>query len=130
MTTGYPAWNQDMIRSGTSENGFWALKVEEAGTYKFELRRWPRESKLALGDAAPTGDPIPGGTPYAEGKVFSFHSAKLKLNDTLLEAEVDEKSECVTFTTELKPGDYNVQSWLMHDDKDSLPAFYLYVLGL
>jgi hypothetical protein len=129
-TKGYPAWNQVRILSGVSKNGFWALKVEKAGTYNFELRGWPSESKLALGFAAPAGAPIPWGNPFAEGKLFLFQKAILKLNDTVFETEVDNTSECVTFTTDIEQENYIVQSWLLKADKDFFPAFYLYILGL
>ena len=40
--------NQSQIRSGPIANGFWALDVNRAGQYRFELRRWPREVDLPI----------------------------------------------------------------------------------
>jgi len=39
---------QRQVRRADLKNGVWHLTVEKPGTYSFELRRWPRESGLAL----------------------------------------------------------------------------------
>lgn len=44
------AWNQIQVRGGTVCNGYWEVDVRNAGSYEFELRRWPREAGHALAD--------------------------------------------------------------------------------
>lgn len=127
MTKGYPAWNQDMIRSGTSENGFWTITVEEEGAYEFHLQRWPEESGLALGEKAPEGENIPGGEPYEEGRSFTFKKAKLKINEKEFESDVDNNAASVSFKVHLDKGDYNIQSWLTDVSGVTIPAFYVYI---
>ena len=36
------------IRGSPVANGFWAVEIAQAGQYRFELRRWPREADLAM----------------------------------------------------------------------------------
>jgi len=41
---------QRQVRIGVRKNSYWHLLVDRAGTYTFELRRWPRESGLSLSE--------------------------------------------------------------------------------
>ncbi len=42
---------QEQVRIAERKNSYWDLEIERAGTYRFELRRWPRESGLKLTEA-------------------------------------------------------------------------------
>ena len=42
------AWNQTQVRNGQQVTGYWEIDVRSAGTYVFEVRRWPREADAAL----------------------------------------------------------------------------------
>ena len=44
-TKGLPPWNQTMIRKDPAVNGWWAVEVPEAGTYRFTLRDRPRRRR-------------------------------------------------------------------------------------
>ena len=41
------------VKNGNEKNGYWLLDVEEAGTYEFELRRWPKELDRTLSSPEP-----------------------------------------------------------------------------
>ena len=45
------AWNQTAIASAQKSTGRWCVDVEQAGTYRFRLRRWPEELELPLDEA-------------------------------------------------------------------------------
>ncbi len=47
-------------------NGFWNVEVEQAGRYRFLLRRWPREADAAITAPLPEYRGMDG--MYAEGK--------------------------------------------------------------
>lgn len=44
-----PIWMQSDVAAGRRASGFWAVDVREAGSYIFQLRRWPVEADTALG---------------------------------------------------------------------------------
>src|SRR3546814_6411540 len=46
---------QSQVLKGVQKNSYWLLDVAEAGTYTFELRRWPKELDIPLSQH-PTGD--------------------------------------------------------------------------
>src|SRR3546814_19971886 len=46
---------QSQVLKGVQKNSYWLLDVAEAGTYTFELRRWPKELDIPLSQY-PTGE--------------------------------------------------------------------------
>ena len=44
-------WNQNMVAAALASSGRWNVFFEQAGTYRFSLRRWPEELDLAIDDA-------------------------------------------------------------------------------
>jgi arylsulfatase A-like enzyme len=53
------AWDQPHIRAAQQSTGTWTVQVEQAGRYRFSLRRWPQELGLPM-DAVPRGQADPG----------------------------------------------------------------------
>jgi hypothetical protein len=45
-------WNHAQVAAGPTAAGDWRIRAARAGTYRFEVRRWPREA-----DAPPAGAP-------------------------------------------------------------------------
>lgn len=43
-----PPWNHAMVATGASAAGDWQIRAARAGTYRFEVRRWPREADTEL----------------------------------------------------------------------------------
>lgn len=43
-----PPWNHATIAGGPSAAGDWRIRTARAGTYRFEVRRWPREADAEL----------------------------------------------------------------------------------
>jgi len=67
-TTNPPPWNQNYIRAGLADNGWWALDVARAGTYRIRLYRYPPETGLDFTAAAPAGEEVPNGKAYLRGE--------------------------------------------------------------
>lgn len=102
---GSSPWSSSHFRK--PGNGKWAVTVEKDGTYAFECRHFPREAKK----------------PHGAGH------ARILIGDVSAETEVDPGSEFVTFELELKAGEYDLQTWLKRDGKES-GALFVYVSAM
>ena len=107
---------QKQVVEGVRKNSYWSLSVAEPGTYRFELRRWPRETDLALDE--PDGDR--GKLPIAKARI---HVAGIE-QDT----EVRSGSKSADFTLQLPAGQTLLHTWFY--DQANRPlcgAYYVYV---
>lgn len=122
-------WHQRHIRAGYIDNGYWALSVKESGTYLVKLRRWPKETKLALNAEASIRPAKEGTTVKAskKGKALEIRKARLKVQETDIEKEVEPTKEYVSFTIDLQKGEANLQTWFTLADGKSLGAYYVSV---
>ena len=99
-------WNQSHIRSAkTGGNGFWAVKVERAGTYDLTLRRWPKEEKK----------PIPAA------------KARLTIGPIDETKPIPAGAEEVTFRVKLPAGETRLQTWFTNESGKSWGAYFIYV---
>ena len=122
-----PPWNQEQIRLGKVDNGFWVLDVAEAGSYRFDLRRWPIETALPLNAAVATGEPVPGGDPQPPGVSLHFVKATARAGQVEKSRPVDPSSEAVSFEFDLQPGEFRFQTWLEDTEGVTRGAYYVYV---
>lgn len=118
---------QIQIRRGVDKNGVWHLQVAEPGNYRFELRRWPRESGKRL-DAGARALQVTDGE-FVPGKVFPIVQGRLRI-----EGRFDDQSmptadgTAICFETKLEPGPIQLQTWMLDESGDELcGAYYLYV---
>ena len=111
-------WNQEQIRQGVKNNGFWAVDVELAGQYEISLRRWPLEVNAAITGA------IEG------GKAIDAKTARLKIADLDIGKPVPENAAAVTFEAKLKAGKTTLQTWFIDPAGQSRGAYYVYVRRL
>ncbi len=123
---------QWQVKRGTEKNGYWLLDVDQAGTYEFELRRWPKELDRPLSEAESDFEKTELATArlYIDAVVhqkeympYSYEGAKLKLSP-------EDKS--ATFQIELKKGPIALHTWF---DKPgwynaAFGAYYVYVKRL
>ncbi len=117
---------QLQVRRGVQKNGTWHLEVARPGKYRFELRRWPRESGFKLTASVPE-TPVTDGT-FVAGKSLPIAMAQLKLgNQTLdLKPEADERS--FVTNVDLKEGDLQLTATMMDSQGQELcGAYYVYV---
>ncbi|MFI3175471.1 MAG: arylsulfatase [Bacillota bacterium] len=122
-------FSQDHIRKGIEGNGFFPLKVQEAGDYIVELRRYPRELNLPLSGScefeAKTDQIFKD---KAAGKVYEIEKAQLTFLDTKLELDVNPSDEKVLFTAHFPIGEYNFRSKFILKDFQSIGAYYVYFI--
>ena len=124
-----PPWHQAWVRKTRDVAGPWAVKVEEAGTYKIALRRWPRESGLSLRSPAAPGDPVPGLEAYREepGVALPITKARIEFGDTLVNMDITEDMPEAVFEVELPAGDYKLGGYFTLESAEEVAAYYAYV---
>ncbi|MEM6632676.1 MAG: arylsulfatase [Bacteroidota bacterium] len=126
-TEGGVAWNQGYIRSAYPNQGYWAVSIDAPGTYTFDLRRWPIESGLSLGDSAPEGDILPTGLAYKMGKALSIIGAKVKIGEEEISTLVAEGAESAKIEMELPKGMHQLHADFLLESGESFSAYYVYV---
>ncbi|MDE0105952.1 MAG: arylsulfatase [Bryobacterales bacterium] len=118
--------NPRCVRGGQRLSGPWRIRVERPGRYRFSLRRWPKESGLALRDPA---EPLQG--KYGDliaGKALPITDARLRVGDTEMHRRVNRDDQQVVFETELESGEMQLQSWFLDEAGELLAgAFYVEV---
>lgn len=120
---------QKQVRIGERKNSYWHLQVERAGTYRFELRRWPRESGLTLGEGC-AATPVTDGL-LEEGIALPIARARLMIAREWHRQPVEPGHEAAVFTIPLQAGPTLLHTWF--DDQRNQPlcgAYYVYVTRL
>lgn len=121
---------QGQVRRGVEKSGYWLLSVDQAGTYEFELRRWPRE----------VDRPLRGSLADGSGKALSIQQAHLYLSNHHhlnvgqkkpygfegLTRRIGPEDTSVTFTVDLEKGPIALHTWFQGDET-MLSAYYVYV---
>ena len=123
--------SQRQVRTAKMANGSWSIELAEAGEYIFELRRWPKESNLQLGDSTPEVTSAEndiafkrwGGKPG--GKALDIYKAKIRVNDREKEREVDVTNKKVTLNMQLNAGNAELKTWFYTTAGDTLGAYYV-----
>ena len=128
----HPPWNQQKVRAAITTpegTGFWNIEVAEAGKYRIELRRWPKEAEAGLNEGLPPGKPVPGQEAYRmmQGRQFKFDSASLSVAGLELTTEVEADAAAAVFETELPAGRTQLKALLKTVGGDEVGAFYVYV---
>jgi hypothetical protein len=117
---------QRQIRQADLKNGAWHLTVDRAGTYKFELRRWPRETELRLRSAIPATR-VTDGT-YLAGKGLPIAAATIELGTDRRQLEADSGQKSFTAVFELEAGPIELRTTFLDDQgKPLCGAYYVYV---
>lgn len=117
---------QQQVRRADLKNGYWELDVAEAGTYEFELRRWPVESGLALREGLDA-------TPITDGKLLpgvalDIHTARIQIGNFKARKVIGKNSPFVKFTGHLNPGPKRLYTWFGDSNNQQIVgAYYVYV---
>lgn len=120
-------WHQNHIRNGLMTNGFWAVEMAKEGTYNFELRRWPEELDQPIRGSIPGRAGVPGGNPFAEGKILPVSKARIAVGGQEMSADIASDAHQVSFELELEAGPTQVKTWLEGEEDIELGAYYVYV---
>jgi len=117
---------QRQVRVAARKNGYWHLNAEKAGTYTFELRRWPKESGLKLREACPETMVTDG--QLEEGVALPISRARVMIAGRLHQQQVQLEDECVSFTVNLDAGPFLLHTWFDDDNRQPIcGAYYVYV---
>jgi len=105
---------QKQVRTGVKKSGYWHVRVEQSGTYDFELRRWPVESGYGLSDSIPDSFPIA--------------SAEIMVGDKKQRLYVSRNDKSARFTFELDAGETSILTNFYDENGERIAgAYYLYV---
>ncbi len=117
---------QRQVRIAERRNSYWDLAIERAGTYRFDLRRWPAESGLKLRDASPATQFTDGEVP--EGVALPIARARIWIGRRWHQIQLGPDAATATFTVELAAGPARLHTWF--DDEQGQPicgAYYAHV---
>jgi arylsulfatase len=114
------------VREGLRRNGRWHIEAEETGTYRFELRRWPRDTGLGLCEAAPAhvGEEIT----YAAGVALPIAKARICVAGQEMVKDVGPADHAAAFTVDLPKGRTTLETWFLDKDgREICGAYYVEV---
>ncbi|MBP1841264.1 sulfatase-like hydrolase/transferase [Formosa algae] len=112
-------WHQDDVKKGATGSGFIAVEFDKAGTYNFDLRRWPKEieNETTL-------------TSAGSGKALNIKTARVKIwnEDTVYvdeKKEVNPNADGVKFNIKNLPkGPAFIQTWFYNAAGEMEGAVY------
>jgi arylsulfatase A-like enzyme len=124
------AWNQGHIMMAKRCTGVWAVDVEQAGRYRFSLRRWPEELDLPI-DAMLPEDEAARIAPFQRDQhPVAVHpeSALLKLFDREDTLPVGPGAREATFELDVtETGVTQLEAWFIEPGTDPCGAYYVTV---
>jgi len=123
---------QGQVKNGTEKNGYWLLDVEKAGTYEFELRRWPKELDRPLSENEPGGREIPLVKARLFIDVVLHQKEYLPYGYEGATIDLSPEDKSATFRVDLEEGPITLHTWF---DKrgwynTAFGAYYVYVKKL
>jgi arylsulfatase len=115
---------------GGPTGGHWHIQVEEAGEYQFTLRRWPEQTKAALGDKYEPNAKSPAAKAKQVTRDFpTIAFAKVDIAGVKGESKADPKATGATVTVKLPAGKTTLKAWFSDaDGKDLCGAFFVTVV--
>ncbi|TWU55861.1 arylsulfatase [Rubripirellula reticaptiva] len=117
---------QRQVRDAALKNGTWHLQVATTGTYRIELRRWPRESGLQLTDGLAETRVTDG--VFVPGKPLPISSATLQVGDVTLKLNPQLDQESFITEVNLTEGPIEMRtSFLDSNENEICGAYYAYV---
>jgi arylsulfatase A-like enzyme len=125
QTTNPPPWNQDYIRSGLVDNGWWALEVAKAGTYCVRLYRYPPESGLSFDVVAPVGDEVPNGTAYLPGVRIQPLAVRCTIGQREMQTKSFGEGAYIEFDAQLPAGPTDLYTWVEDATGTERGAYYV-----
>jgi arylsulfatase A-like enzyme len=135
-----PPWNHGAVAAGPDAAGDWRIRAARTGTYRFEVRRWPREADAPLAgtptitktvdawDAAgPKPDLLYGGT-KTRFTALPVAKVRLKVGDKTQTLPVNGETKQVDFNFDLENGRSHDVKAVLLDRSGKLLAggYYVY----
>ena len=134
-------WHQGMIRQAYEAQGYWEVKIEKAGDYTFELRRWPPETSHMLtsgiegNDITWRRDVISerNASWYSGGVAMDITQAHLKVymlgdtNEIQQSAPIDPVSTKAVFQAQLAQGSAHISAYFDTTQGRAVGAYYVLI---
>ena len=122
------SWHQNGAITGTRAGGKWKIEFVEDGDYKISLRRFPRESNLAINATFPAQEKtIEYDKTSPAGVKSDFKEAFLYVANISKTLEIKADQDEVTFTGTIPAGKYDMEAQLIDEIGRVHPAYYVYV---
>lgn len=121
-------WHQNGAISAAQAGGVWKIEFVEDGEYSITLRRFPRESGLAINETFPAQEkrieldrtaPASVKNDFTKARIYVAGFSK----DEKIKAGQDE----VTFTKRIPAGKYDMEAHLIDSQNRVHPAYYVYI---
>lgn len=128
-------WNHGQVRKGQAVAGYWEIDVRQAGRYRLEFRRWPREAGHALSDGI-EGDDVEirwdcinerSRGSYTGGEALAIQWARLEIGGQIRFAEVAPGASCVVFEVDLPAGLAHLFPSFQTSHIQTVAPYYIYV---
>jgi hypothetical protein len=116
---------------GGPTGGQWHIQIERAGQYEFTLRRWPKQTRAALGDKYEPSSKSPGTKAKTKTRGFpTIAAAKIEIAGVKADTKADPKATGATLTVKLPAGKTILKGWFVDaDGKGLCGAFFVTVKG-
>ncbi len=114
---------------GGPTGGHWHVRVEEAGDYEFTLRRWPEQTKAALGDKYEPSAKSPAVKAKQTTVAYpTIAAAKIEIAGVKASGKADPKASGATLAATLPAGRTQLKAWFADaEGKDLCGAFFVTV---
>jgi len=136
-TNGACPFSQGSVAACIASFGHWSVRVAQAGSYRIEVRRWPREVDAPI-SGVPSGNktvdaylndkPVEGTLYAATPRALPVNKVRLKIGDLVNEVDVAAEETGKVFAVELSVGPKAIETWLL--DRGGKPlcgAYFVYV---
>ena len=124
-------WHQDGAARADQASGRWKIEFVEDGEYTITLRRFPRESGLAINATFPEQEDIIELDRLTPASVKNdFTEAYLYLAQISETIKIEKEQDEVTFKGFVPAGKYDMEAQLIDKEKRVHPAYYVYIENL
>ncbi|WP_372753435.1 arylsulfatase [Labilibaculum sp.] len=123
-----PVWHQNGAITGEQAGGSWKIEFVADGDYRISLRRFPRESGLAINEIFPAQEKrVELDKTAPAGVKNDFTEARLYVAGITKSLEIKEGQDEVTFTIKVPAGKYDMEARLIDEANRIHPAYYVYI---
>lgn len=121
-------WHQHGAVTASQAAGRWKIEFVEDGEYAISLRRFPRESGLAINETFPRQDEEIRLESVMPASVKSdFEQAYLYVAGVEETVAIEPGQDEVTFRARIPAGKYDMEALLLDKEKRVHPAYYVYI---
>lgn len=113
----------DAAENGLENGGESYINVEQAGTYKIELNRWPFHLNRKLNSKGPEFSI--GGKSINQGKALDIAYGCMSIgNEEIKIQKAEQNSSVISFKMELEKGETQFRGWFMDNNKNNICGAY------